>query len=343
MSRNSAPRGRAAAVVVNWNSGADLGACLDAIAGQREPFAEVVVVDNGSTDGSAEAARERGVRLIALPQNLGYGAANNQGIAGTRGELVALINPDVRLDPGWLGRARAALEADPGAGQCAGKVLHLDDPSRIENTGHLLFPDGLNRARSRNAPDNGGPDALGPPLFASGCAALYRRSALEAVGGLCEELFAYGDDAELGLRLRLAGWGCAYASQAVAHHRLSGAAGRWSADKAYLVERNRLWVLARTFPAGSLLMSPLFTAARHALQAAGALSGRGAAGRFVGQHSRGDLLRVLVRAYAHGLAGLPRQRVLRRRIRRGRPWPDLEFYGWLWRHRAGLVDVALGE
>jgi len=333
----------AAAVVVNWNSGPDLGACLDALAAQTEPFAEVVVVDNASRDGSAAAARRPGVRLIEAGRNLGYGAANNQGVAATGSELVALINPDVHLEPGWLAAAAAALAADARAGQCGGKVLFADRSGRVENTGHLLFADGLNRARSRNQPDGNGADRLPPPLFPSGCAALYRRQALDEVGGLGESLFAYGDDADLGLRILMAGWTCAYAPQAVARHRLSGAVGRWAPTKAYLVERNRLWVLVRNFPAGVVFLSPLFTAARHLVQAVAALDGRGAPGRFVGHHNHWALIGILCQAYLDGLAGLPGQLARRREIRRRRAWPDVEFYGWLWRHRAGVLDVALGE
>ena len=332
------------AVLVNWNSGSDLEECLASLSRQVLGFDEVLVVDNGSSDGSQEAARRGGAILIELGENQGFARAANIGVEQAKGELVALVNPDVVLNEHWLENIQHAMDREKGAAMAGGRVVMMDDPGKLENTGHLLYADGMNRARSRMDEDGDWVEGLPPPLFPSGCAAVYSRDAFLGAGGFCEHMFAYGEDADLGLRLRMAGFGCAWAPRAIAWHRLSGTTGRWSAEKAYLVERNRMWVLFRCFPLAAVVASPAFTLARHFVQGLAALSKRGAPGGFLESGgTRMDLVRILAAAYRDGLAGLPERLNERASIRAGRPVPDLEFYEWLVRHRAHLVDLAVGE
>ena len=123
---------------------------------------------------------------------------------------------------------------------------------------------------------------------------------LDDIGLFDERFFLYGDDAELGLRGRLAGWSCALAPRAVAYHHYSRSSGAYSSLKAFYVERNRVLVLFRSSRSRSILASPLHTALRLALQAWGALTGRGAAGRLARERSVLHLAWVVARAYAVG-------------------------------------------
>jgi hypothetical protein len=222
-------------------------------------------------------------------------------------------------------------------------VLLAGAPDVIDTVGHLLYPDGLNRGRGRLERDAGQYDSRRTALFPSGAAALYTRRMLEDVGLFEERLFLYGDDAELGLRGRLAGWACAFAPRAVAYHHYSRSAGSYSELKAFYVERNRVLVLLRVFPLALVLASPLFTAARLALQAWGALTGRGAAGRLAAETSTLRLVGVTLRAYASALAAAPATLGERWRGRRTRRIGTRAFVRLLAEHRLSAREAALKD
>ena len=136
-------KGLISTIVINWNRKELLRACLTSLARQANVRFETIVVDNGSTDGSADVAeREFGARVIRNLENRGFCAANNQGIAAARGEFIALLNNDAEAESGWLAALRRAFENHPSAGMAASKVLVWEDPSRIDKAGHLIFPDG---------------------------------------------------------------------------------------------------------------------------------------------------------------------------------------------------------
>ena len=205
-------------VVVNWNRRDLLRACLDSLAAQTFTDFEIIVVDNGSDDGSAEMVKNfsRPIRLIENRENRGFCAGNNQGFAVSRAEFVALLNNDAEADPGWLRAMLDAIRVKPDVGESdvgmvASKILVWEDPRVIDKCGHLIYPDGQNRGRGHGQIDRGQFSRQEEVLWPDGCAALYRRAMLDEVGGFDEEFFAYADDAELGLRARIAGWTCLYA------------------------------------------------------------------------------------------------------------------------------------
>jgi GT2 family glycosyltransferase len=245
----AAPRVDAAVVIPNWNGRRWLPACLDSIAGQTRAPREVIVVDNGSIDGSRALLAERHpeVRVLALGANRGFAAAANRGIAAAGTEAVALVNTDVVLAPDWLARMLAALEADPAAAAVASKMVELADPGRMYDAGDVLRRDGVCEQRGRFRPDDGRFDAPGEVFSACAGAAVYRRDAVLAVGGFDERFFAYLEDVDLGLRLRLAGWRCRY-EPAVARHAGGGSAAQLARPVEGWVERNTLLLAAKTFP-----------------------------------------------------------------------------------------------
>ena len=296
-------------VVVNWNGARYLAECLDSLRAQtlREQM-EVIVVDNASTDGSAETAARQGafVRLIRNEANRGFAAACNQGIQASRGEYIALLNNDAVADPAWLAELVRAIEADPRIGMCAAKVLSYDDRTLIDCVGHAVFADGLTRGRGRGQRDAGQFDRVEEVFCASGCAALLRRAMLDDVGLFDERFFAYCEDADLGFRARLRGWRCIYVPTAVAYHRFSASSAPFSPFKAFQVERNRFWLACKNLPAPLLLASLLHTVRRYVWQGYGVLAGRGASGRFARERSGGQLLWILATAYLAALADLPR-------------------------------------
>ncbi len=239
-------------IVVNWNGCRWLPACLSAIAEQRPAAAEVIVVDNGSRDGSLSYLRGSPagleIKLLALGANTGFAHAVNRGIAASSGELVALINTDVVLSGEWLARMTDALTAHPAAASAACKLLSMEDPPRVYDAGDVLRRDGVCEQRGRFALDDGRWDQPGEVFGACAGAAVYRRAALLGAGGFDERYFAYLEDVDLALALRLAGWSCWY-EPVVARHAGGGSAHQLRGGADRLVTRNTVILMAKAFPA----------------------------------------------------------------------------------------------
>jgi GT2 family glycosyltransferase len=337
--------GLASVIVVNWNGMACLGECLDSAENQSYPHIELLAVDNGSTDGSRPWLRQRCIdrwRLIELSSNQGFAGGVNAGIRASRGEFVALLNNDATADREWLS-SLAACMADPDVGMAASKILFYDRRDVIDKVGHLFYPDGLNRGRGAGETDRGQFEVCEEVLFPDGCAALYRRSMLEDIGLFDEQFFAYGDDADLGLRARWRGWKCLYSPSARVYHRHSRSLGKYSPEKAFLVERNRLWVAAKLLPLRLLLVSPLLTLWRFFWHFLSILRRRGLAGGVTREHSAVGLLVALVRAYGSGLLGLGRILHKRRSVFRNRRTTSAQFLNLLRRHRISAKELAFRD
>ncbi len=340
------PAVEVSAIIVNWNGRAHLELCIASLQRQTLTGVEVIVVDNASTDGSVAFLRQRfgdAVRIIEHESNLGYAGGLNAGIRAARGRYVLALNNDTEVDPACLAALVAAADRNPNAGLFAPKILSFADRQVLDNVGHLLYPDGLSRGRGRLEIDRGQYDGQEEILLASGCAVLLRRAMLADIGLFDEALFAYCDDTDLGLRAQLAGWRCRAVPSAVVYHKYSAATAAYSPLKAFLVERNRVWVAVKCLPAPLLIASPFFTALRLGAQAWGALSGRGAAGQFAVAHSPWALIGVLARALIAAGRGLPAAWAQRRWVQRRRRIGAAEAYGWIRRYGMGLREIALKD
>jgi len=333
-------------IVVNWNGRGHLGTCLGSVIAQGLAGVEIIMVDNGSTDGSIDFVRQNygdRVSIIAHDRNIGYSRGLNDGIRAARGRYLMALNNDTEVAPGCLAALIEVADLHPNAGSLATKILSFSDRSLIDNVGHLLYPDGLSRGRGRLEIDRGQYDREEEVLLPSGCAVLLRRAMLADVGLLDDDLFAYCDDTDLGLRARLAGWHCRYVPTAVVYHKYSAATAAYSPLKAFLVERNRVWVAVKCLPASLLIVSPVFTLLRFATQAWGAVRGQGAAGRFTSDHSSVELVRVLGRAIVAATRGLPDALRKRREVQRKRRIIRGEAFNWLRRHGMGVREIALKD
>jgi GT2 family glycosyltransferase len=239
-----------AVVIPNWNGARWLPGCLGSLAAQTLQPAEIIVVDNGSSDRSVELVRENypHLRVLELGRNTGFAFAANRGIEAARAELVALVNTDVELAPDWLERMVRALEEDERAASVACKMLDLGDRGRVYDAGDVLRRDGVCEQRGRFRTDDGRYEARDEVFSACAGAALYRRDAVLRAGGFDERFFAYLEDVDLGLRLRLAGWTCGY-EPAVAYHASEGSASALERSPASWVERNTLLLVTKSFPA----------------------------------------------------------------------------------------------
>jgi GT2 family glycosyltransferase len=309
-------------VVVNWNRRDLLRACLVSLANQTHRSFEVVVVDNGSEDGStglvktlAQAYPVR-LHLIENSVNRGFCAANNQGFAATESDLVALLNNDAEADPGWLMALESAIRCDEDIGMAASKILVWEDPARIDKCGHLIYPDGQNRGRGSGQVDRGQFDRIEDTLWPDGCAAMYRRAMLEDVGGFDEDFFAYADDAELGLRGRIAGWRCLYAPGAVVRHHRGATLGLGSFQRLALIERNRMLLVAKLFPWSLLWVNGAYHIARIAAGIWAAARNKGEIRNYPGVGGKLLAAAAIARGMLSALPRIPRMLRKRRSLRR---------------------------
>jgi GT2 family glycosyltransferase len=332
------------AIVLNHNGGEFVCEAVASLLDQDLPGIEVIVVDNASSDGSDEMLEARfggRIELLKNATNLGFGGGNNVGLRASHGRYAVLLNNDAIATPSFVRELVAVAERDSQTGMVAAKLLEHDRRDVIDNVGHLLYPDGLNRGRGRLETDRGQYDACDAALFPSGAAALYRRAMLDEIGLFDASFFLYADDADLGLRGRLAGWRCALAPKAVAYHHYSRTVGAYSSLKAFYVERNRVLVLLKIFPAGLVVLSPFYTIGRLTLQAWGALTGRGAAGHLAREASMLHLIGVALRAYGSALVAVPA--ALRERRRLARRISAREFRALLAEFRLTAAEAALKD
>ena len=218
-------------VIPNWNGIDWLADCLDAALAQTVP-AEIIVVDNGSHDGSIELLRDHypQVQLIARDKNYGFTGGTNPGFeAGIAAgmDAVALMNNDAIPAADWLEQLVTTLESNDKIGIVTAKIRHFED-ERLDSTGDFYSIWGFMFPRGRGEIDTGqydGPDQR--VIFAaSGGASLYRVAMLREIGVFDQRFFAYYEDVDLSFRARLAGWDVRYEPKAVVRHRIGGTSRR---------------------------------------------------------------------------------------------------------------------
>ena len=280
-------------IIVSWNGRHHLERCLNAVQAQRGVAAETILVDNGSTDGTAGYVREQfpWVRLVELAANAGFAGGNNAGVREARAPHVALLNNDTDADPEWLLRLRRGLDDAAGVALVTSRVVYMDDPGVVDSAG-----DGMTRAGGAFKRGHGAPAAD----FASSCevfgvsgaACLMPTAVFRELGGFDEAFFASHEDVDLSYRARLRGYACRYVADAVVLHRGSATLGRMSAHAVFHGQRNLEWVYFKNTPRGILLR----TLVSHLVYNAAAAV----------HFARSGLLGTFVRAKVAALGGLPR-------------------------------------
>ena len=314
--------------------------CLDALAEQTRRDFEVIVVDNSGKGlvRNGEAGR-RGATLLEPGRNVGFGAAINLGVRQSRSPYVAALNDDAIPRPRWIEALLAAAEAHPDAGMFASQVRFYGE-EHLDSAGMVISRDASSKQRGHLFP--AAEFAVEEEvLLPSASAALYRRTMLEEVGLFDEDFFLYCEDTDLGLRARWAGWKCIYVPQAVVEHHYSHSAGRASRLKAFYVERNRLFVALKTFPAAMLWAVPFATLARYWWHTRSIALGRGTAAQFR-REGNGAWGLVLIVVHAHwALVSNARSLLQKRRdLRRRAKLSAAEFRRLLRAHSIGARRVA---
>ncbi len=235
-----------AVVIPNFNGAAFIHHCLDALLAQDVVPDEVVVVDNGSSDGSEAMLRDRypGVRVERLERNRGFAGGVNHGVRATTTPLVAVLNSDAIVDRRWLAELLAAPR--PPDVWAWGSVLVAAETGRIESAGDLCSPLGLASKHLRDQPLDALPvepyDVFAPP----GAAPLFRRDVFDALAGYEERFFLYYEDVDLSFRARLRGHRALMVPTALVTHEL-GRSGRAPVQR-FHIARNSTWCAVRNLP-----------------------------------------------------------------------------------------------
>lgn len=237
-------------VVVTYQSGPTLDRCLASLRAQTLRDLEVILVDNASTDGAAQAAAKAdpSLRLIANAENRGFAGGVNDGARAARGRWLALLNPDAYAAPDWLERLLAAAQAHPDVASFASRQLMASDHRVLDGLGDVMASAGFPFRGGYGLPDPG--DAVIGEVFSPcGGAMLIDRSLFLDMGGLDERLFCYCEDVDLGYRLRLIGERTLVVPDAVVEHEGSASTGGPRSDFAvFHGTRNRFWVFVKDTP-----------------------------------------------------------------------------------------------
>lgn len=298
----AAMSGRLTAVVLTYDRRDLLDVILPCVERQTIDDMRVLVVDNGSSDGSAAYVRERwpGFEVLELPQNVGVAAALNRGVTAADSEYVALLNNDLELEPDYLALLVQALDRHPEAASAAGKMLSFFDRRRLDAAGDLFMWSGIATHRGVGELDAGQYDRDEEVFAPCAGAAVFRRSCFDVVGMFDEDFFAYLEDADWGLRAQLAGFTARYVPAAVSYHMGGATTSAQKSRYNALLRRNQLWLVIKDYPASAL--------AHHA----GKLVVH--QGAWLVTAAREGRLREQLGVLASALRGLPRMLRKRRRV-----------------------------
>jgi GT2 family glycosyltransferase len=237
-------------VVVNWNRKALLEECLESLRKQVYSAFSIIVVDNGSQDGSADFVKTKypEINVIALSQNLGFATANNLALGNIQTDYVALLNNDAVPDTMWLKNLVAALEAHSQAGFVASKMLLYHQPDIIDRAGDAYTKAGTALLRGRGMKANNF-NEIAFVFGASAGAALYRMSMLNDIGMFNENFFLLYEDVDLSFRAQLKGYKCLFVPEAIVYHKASHSIVHDSPMSVYYSHRNLEWVYIQNMPA----------------------------------------------------------------------------------------------
>src|SRR3989344_669445 len=312
-----------AVIIVNWNGKHLLKDCLPSLAAQSYKNFSVIIVDNASTDGTAEFLRKEfsWVELISLERNTGFTGGNNAGyefaLRNKNIKYISTLNNDTVVHKEWLSSLVKGMKANPLLGSCSSKVIFLHEKDKIDTAGIVIYKDGNAMSRAhKHHPDS---EKRSADIFgASAVAALWRRKALEKAGFLDERYFMYQEEVDLGWRVRFAGYSSRFIPKAIVYHAHSASSKSFSPLKAYYSERNRILTAVKDFPLTYLLASPYWAFRRYLSLLRGARAGKGAAGKFLEKSSPSSMAWILLKAWSAGILMVPLMIPARWRIQRMR-------------------------
>ncbi|MEK9628644.1 MAG: glycosyltransferase [Nitrospinota bacterium] len=236
-------------IVPNWNGMRFVGMCLDSLAELNFENFEVIIVDNGSEDGSREMIEEKypWVRLLKLPYNKGFAIACNEGIKAAKAEYVVLLNNDIEVTPDWLAELYEGMERHPECGMGTTKMMFLDNRDVFYNTGDLFHSWSAGGGRGQGEKDTGQYDTEEYVFGACAGAGIYRKKLFEQIGLFDEDFFIFAEDVDLNMRSQLQGFKAVYLPKSKVYHIGTATVGLYSDRYVYLCKRNDILVFIKNY------------------------------------------------------------------------------------------------
>ena len=240
----------ASVIIPNYNGAEFIKECIDSLKLQEYKDFEIIVVDNGSKDDSADLVEREypGIRLKRLDQNYGFSRAVNEGLRMSEAPFVILLNSDTRVEAGFVGALVSAIKSDESVFSVASKMIQMKRPEKLDGAGDLYSAFGWAYARGKGRSSEGYTKTA-KVFSACGGAAIYRRSILDEIGWFDEFHFAYLEDTDIGYRARIMGYKNIYCPEAKVYHVGSGATGsRYNDFKIRISARNNMYVIMKNMP-----------------------------------------------------------------------------------------------
>jgi hypothetical protein len=329
-----------AVIIANWNGKKYLKDCFDSLRAQSCKDFKIILVENGSKDGSEDFVREKypEVEIVRLKENVGFAKGYNIGIQKAfedrNIEYAFVLNNDTKLDEKCIEEFLGLAKKHPEAGSIQSKVLNFFDPRKIDCAGILLSADGVATNRGYSEKDSGQYGDEVEIFGASGAASLFSRKALEKTKLSDGEYFdnsyfAYYEDVDLAWRLRLAGFKSYFCPKALVHHIHSATAGQISGFKAYYLNRNRFFTLIKNYPLCRLvLILFILTPVRYIFLLFRVIMKKGRKGEELSGQSKTMVAKEILRAWRSVVTNLPSLIRKRRAIRKNKKVNCREIRRW---------------
>ncbi len=252
---------RVAVVILNWNGQALLGQFLPSLEKSSYPNLELIVADNGSSDNSVSFLQQQfpKIKVIALPNNLGYAGGYNAALKKVNADYYILLNSDVEVSPGWVEPLIELMETHTNVAASQPKLLSFHHKNKFEYAGasggwidSLGYPFARGRVLEHCETDHGQYDKAAPIFWASGAAFCVRAKAFHEMNGFDASFFAHQEEIDLCWRLQRKGYQIYSCPQSVVWHVGGSTLPKGNSQKTFLNYRNNLWMLAKNLPVGTL-------------------------------------------------------------------------------------------
>lgn len=344
---------KVAIITLNWNGKKHLDDCLNSLLKLNYPNFEIIVVENGSTDGSKEYLRnnfQEKIKIIDLSENTGFAKGNNLAIQAAFKDpavkYIATINNDTKVDSEWLAQMVEMIEKNDGIGLIAPKINFFYEPELIDSTGIIIGRDGGGMNRGFKEKDIGQYEKTEEIFGACAGAALYSREMLEKIMLNENEYFdnahfAYYEDLDLAWRARLAGYKCFYVPRAKVWHVHSATSVSYSPFKSFHCQRNRLYTIIKNYPFWLMLKAIfILTPLRYLHLLNSVRIKKGPSAKLKEKISGAKMVKIVLRAWWDFFINIPGMLKKRKVVQKNIKKVDIkEIKNWLKKYEASLNDM----
>jgi GT2 family glycosyltransferase len=327
-------------IIANWNGKKYLKDCLDSLRTQSYKDFKIILIDNGSEDGSVDFLRKNYPEVILkeINRNIGFAAGYNLGfrlaLKDENIKWIIALNNDTKLDENYLQEIVNCARRHPDAGSIQPRILNFFDPTKIDCAGITIAKDGTAHNRGFGEKDEGQFEEEKEIFGANAAAALYERSALEKTKQPIEnffdrDFFAFYEDVDLAWRMRLLGYKSYFCPSAKVFHLHSGTAGKFSSFKAFHLHRNYFFAVIKNYPLCLLFTTLFFRFFEYLRLVYNAISGKKKEQGFLGGEGKAKIVKVIIKAWWNVIISFPKLIRKRRIIQKDRKISCKDIKKWL--------------